>query len=125
MNTTFSSHLGNDVGFQITVTSMTREHHVVKVWFDSACPLCSREIRIMRKLDWFNKVDFVDVLSHSRLPNAARTFIGEVSCPTSWRAVVEWGCRFRSFMEIITTSSSSWRNSEDPIRSSDPRDSLS
>ena len=68
MNTTFSSHLGNDVGFQITVTSMTREHQVVKVWFDSACPLCAREISIMRKLDWFNKVDFVDVLSTPDCP---------------------------------------------------------
>ena len=68
MNTTFSSHLGKDDGFQITVTSMTREHHVVKVWFDSACPLCAREISIMRKLDWFNKVDFVDVLSTPDCP---------------------------------------------------------
>ena len=68
MNTTFSSHLGKDDGFQITVTSMTREHHVVKVWFDSACPLCARAIRIMRKLDWFNKVDFVDVLSTPDCP---------------------------------------------------------
>ena len=68
MNTTFSSHLGKDVGFQITVTSMTREHQVVKVWFDSACPLCVREISIMRKLDWFNKVDFVDVLSTPDCP---------------------------------------------------------
>ena len=68
MNTTFSSHLGKDVGFRITVTSMTREHHVVKVWFDSACPLCATEIRIMRKLDWFNKVDFVDVLSTPDCP---------------------------------------------------------
>ena len=68
MNTTFSSHLGKDVGFKITVTSMTREHQVVKVWFDSACPLCAREIRIMRKLDWFNKVDFVDVLSTPDCP---------------------------------------------------------
>ena len=68
MNTTFSFHLGKDVGFKITVTSMTREHHVVKVWFDSACPLCTSEIRIMRKLDWFNKVDFVDVLSTPDCP---------------------------------------------------------
>ena len=68
MNTTFSSHLGKDVDFKITVKSMTREHQVVKVWFDSACPLCAREIRIMRKLDWFNKVDFVDVLSTPDCP---------------------------------------------------------
>ena len=68
MNTTFSCHLGKDVGLQITVTSMTREHQVVKVWFDSACPLCAREIKIMRKLDWFNEVDFVDVLSTPDCP---------------------------------------------------------
>ena len=68
MNTTFSSHLGKDVGFQITVMSMTREHQVVKVWFDSECPLCAREIKIMRKLDWFNKVDFIDVLSTPDCP---------------------------------------------------------
>ena len=68
MNTTFSCHLGKHIGVQITVRSMTREHQVVKVWFDSECPLCAREIKIMRKLDWFNKVDFVDVLSTPDCP---------------------------------------------------------
>ena len=68
MNTTFSCRLGEDVGDKITVRSMTKEHQVVKVWFDSACPLCAREIRIMSKLDWFNKVDFVDVLSTPDCP---------------------------------------------------------
>ena len=63
MNTTFSCHLGKDVSLLIAVVLMKRKHKVVKVWFDSACPLCSTEIEIMRKLDWFNKVDFVDVLS--------------------------------------------------------------
>ena len=41
---------------------------MVKVWFDSACPLCAEEIEIMRKLDWFDKVDFVDVLSTPDCP---------------------------------------------------------
>ena len=41
---------------------------MVKVWFDSACPLCAKEIEIMRKLDWFDKVDFVDVLSTPDCP---------------------------------------------------------
>ena len=68
MNTTFSCHLGKDVDSQITVMSMAREHQVVKVWFDSSCPLCAREIKIMRKLDWFNEVDFVDVLSTPDCP---------------------------------------------------------
>ena len=68
MNTTFSCHLGKHVVFKITAASMIRERQVVKVWFDSACPLCAREIKIMKKLDWFNKVDFVDVLSTPDCP---------------------------------------------------------
>ena len=68
MNTTFSCHLGEDDRVLVTVLLMKREHQVVKVWFDSACPLCAKEIKIMRKLDWFNKVDFVDVLSTPDCP---------------------------------------------------------
>ncbi len=35
----------------------------ITVWFDSACPLCSREIRMMRALDWRHAVHFVDIHS--------------------------------------------------------------
>jgi predicted DCC family thiol-disulfide oxidoreductase YuxK len=31
------------------------------VWFDSACPICSREIRVMRALDWRHRIAFVDL----------------------------------------------------------------
>lgn len=33
----------------------------VKVWYDGACPLCRREIAIMRRLDRDQAIDFVDV----------------------------------------------------------------
>lgn len=33
----------------------------VKVWFDGACPLCQREIALMRRLDRNDAIDFVDV----------------------------------------------------------------
>lgn len=33
----------------------------VKVWFDGACPLCMREIAIMRRLDKRGAIDFIDV----------------------------------------------------------------
>jgi predicted DCC family thiol-disulfide oxidoreductase YuxK len=42
-------------------------HPAITVWFDSACPLCSREIRLMRALDWRKRIDFVDIYS----PDAA------------------------------------------------------
>ncbi len=33
----------------------------VTVWFDGACPLCSREIALMRRLDRAKAIAFVDV----------------------------------------------------------------
>lgn len=34
---------------------------MVKVWFDGACPLCRREIALMRRLDQRGAITFVDV----------------------------------------------------------------
>lgn len=31
------------------------------VWFDGACPLCLREIALMRRLDRSGAIDFIDV----------------------------------------------------------------
>lgn len=39
----------------------------VTVWFDSACPICTREIRLMRALDWRGRIAFVDLYA----PDAA------------------------------------------------------
>ncbi len=35
----------------------------VTVWFDGGCPLCRREIALMRRLDRRAAIDFVDVSS--------------------------------------------------------------
>lgn len=37
----------------------------VIVWYDGACPLCTREIALMRRLDWWRAIDFHDVASPS------------------------------------------------------------
>ena len=37
----------------------------IKVWFDGACPLCIREIAMMRRLDRKGAIDFVDVSGDS------------------------------------------------------------
>lgn len=34
----------------------------VTVWYDSACPLCVREIALMRRLDWRAQIGFVDLM---------------------------------------------------------------
>jgi predicted DCC family thiol-disulfide oxidoreductase YuxK len=37
----------------------------VTVWFDGGCPLCRREIALMRRLDKRRAIDFVDVSGSS------------------------------------------------------------
>jgi predicted DCC family thiol-disulfide oxidoreductase YuxK len=37
----------------------------VKVWYDGACPLCLREIALMRRLDRRGSVTFIDVADGS------------------------------------------------------------
>ena len=47
---------------------MPRTHRRIAVWFDSGCPLCTREVAIMRRLDWFNRVDFIDIYTAESCP---------------------------------------------------------
>jgi predicted DCC family thiol-disulfide oxidoreductase YuxK len=42
---------------------MVRQSEQVVVWFDGACPLCLREIGLMRRLDRRDAIRFVDVAS--------------------------------------------------------------
>jgi predicted DCC family thiol-disulfide oxidoreductase YuxK len=37
----------------------------VTVWFDGACPLCVREIALMRRLDWWTRINFVDLIDEN------------------------------------------------------------
>ena len=43
----------------------------VLVWFDGACPLCRREIALMRWLDRRNSIAFVDVSQAATLDSAS------------------------------------------------------
>ena len=48
--------------------SMEGKHAQVQVWFDSQCPLCRKEIAFMKRLDWFKRVEFVDIYATSDCP---------------------------------------------------------
>jgi predicted DCC family thiol-disulfide oxidoreductase YuxK len=38
------------------------------VWFDGACPLCAREIALMRRLDRCGRISFVDLADGASCP---------------------------------------------------------
>lgn len=45
------------------------------VWYDGACPLCIREIALMRRLDKQHAIDFVDVAPASTICPIDRTLL--------------------------------------------------
>lgn len=46
------------------------------IWFDGGCPLCRREIALMRRLDKRHAIDFIDVSA------------GETACPIDRNALL-------------------------------------
>ena len=48
---------------------------IVKVWFDGECPLCVREIGMMRKLDKRGAIRFIEVQSGQDCPLDAETLL--------------------------------------------------
>ncbi len=49
----------------------------VTVWYDGQCPLCRREIALMRRLDRAARIRFIDVAGE-----------GPVACPTDRQALL-------------------------------------
>ena len=47
---------------------MPDETPAVRVWYDSQCPLCLREIDLMRRLDSRGAIDFVDLYTARDCP---------------------------------------------------------
>lgn len=73
----------------------------VTVWFDSCCPLCRREIALMRRLDRRGAIQFVDacdpdtacpldradLLSRFHAQEKGRLLSGAAAFAAMWRAV--------------------------------------
>ena len=74
----------------------------VTVWYDGACPLCRREIALMRRLDRREAIDFVDVsegqpescpvsqqdlLARFHVKENGRVLSGAAGFAAMWRAI--------------------------------------
>jgi predicted DCC family thiol-disulfide oxidoreductase YuxK len=73
----------------------------VIVWYDGACPLCLREIALMRKLDWRKAIDFRDIAPETAICPTDRVlmlarlhasengvlFDGAAAFAAMWRAI--------------------------------------
>jgi predicted DCC family thiol-disulfide oxidoreductase YuxK len=73
------------------------------VWYDGQCPLCRREIALMRRLDRAERIDFVDVaepdspvscpvdrealLARFHAREDGRLLVGAAAFAAMWRAI--------------------------------------
>ena len=83
------------------MTDTTAEPRLVTVWYDRECPLCIREIALMRRLDTRAAIDFVAVQSGAGCPLDRATLLerfharerggpivsGAEAFATMWRAI--------------------------------------
>lgn len=93
-----SADLGGGAGWSRTyIGGMAK----LTIWYDGACPLCAREIALMRRLDWRERIDFVDVadpasgcpidrsalLARFHAEEDGRILSGAAAFAAMWRAI--------------------------------------
>ena len=66
----------------------------MQVWFDSQCPLCAKEIALMRRLDWFNRVEFIDIYATSDCPLEPSRLLARFHAQEIGQPIVEGAAAF-------------------------------
>ena len=66
----------------------------VQVWFDSRCPLCAKEIAFMKRLDWFKRVEFVDIYTTADCPLDPRQLLARFHAREKGQPIVDGAAAF-------------------------------
>jgi predicted DCC family thiol-disulfide oxidoreductase YuxK len=73
----------------------------VTVWFDSACPLCVREIALMRRLDKRGAIEFIDLHSASSCPVDRATLLARLHARDTDGALVSGAAAFAAMWRAL------------------------
>jgi predicted DCC family thiol-disulfide oxidoreductase YuxK len=73
----------------------------VTVWYDSACPLCLREIRFMRRLDRNAAVRFIDVHEGQGCPLAPEQLLARFHAQEAGGPIVSGAAAFAALWRAI------------------------
>ncbi|MEM1411007.1 MAG: DUF393 domain-containing protein [Pseudomonadota bacterium] len=76
-------------------------HPEVTVWYDSACPLCLREIGLMRRLDRRQAIRFVDVHEGLGCPLDEETLLARFHAQEQGEGVVSGAEAFAAMWRAI------------------------
>ncbi len=73
----------------------------VTVWYDSDCPLCLREIALMRRLDRRAAIDFVDIQAGRGCPLDQATLLARFHAQERGLPVVSGAAAFAAMWRAI------------------------
>ena len=73
----------------------------VTVWFDAECPLCVREIALMRRLDRRQRIAFIDVQSAQSCPLDAESLLARFHAQEADGPLVSGAAAFAALWRAI------------------------
>ena len=71
------------------------------VWYDSDCPLCIREIRLMRRLDKRKAIDFVSIQSATGCPISTDELMQRFHAQEAGQPIVSGAAAFAAMWRAI------------------------
>ena len=77
------------------------DNAAVKVWYDSGCPLCVREIRLMRRLDTRRAIRFIDLHTAEGCPLDRRELMARFHAQERGKPVVSGAAAFAAMWRAI------------------------
>ena len=79
----------------------TKSAAAVTVWFDGACPLCVREIALMRRLDRRGRIDFVEAREAQGCPVDTDTLLARFHAQEADGPIVSGAAAFAAMWRAI------------------------
>ena len=80
---------------------MEQAYHQVTVWYDGDCPLCVREIALMRRLDRRQRIDFVEARSATGCPVDTETLLARFHARERGADIVSGAAAFAAMWRAI------------------------
>lgn len=77
------------------------DNPAVKVWYDSQCPLCVREIGLMRRLDSRGAIDFIDLYTAEGCPVDRNVLLERFHAQEAGQPVVSGAAAFAAMWRAI------------------------
>ena len=99
----------------MSAASLAPETPAVTVWFDGGCPLCVREIALMRRLDRRGAIDFVDVAGDGSCPTDRATLLARFHAQEAGGALVSGAAAFAAMWRAIPPLAPLGRMARNPV----------